>query len=337
MTAAGDTYESAAILAELEQALREADPTRRAAGAWRLVNRAAPHADGGVVRDFAMDHGAIAALEATPARGEQGPRLNVSWHNPCDGSEMIWVPPGPFRIGRPPRRNRREAPAATVPGFSLARHPVTNAQFRRFLVETGYYPPRWHPRSDLFLAHWGTREPPRGLEQHPVTWVSYIDALHYCQWAGLTLPTEWLWEKAARGPDGRPYPWGKQAPDEATRPLANVRSEATVPVGSFPWTRTVYGCEDLIGNVAEWCQMTPGDRPDLVPSPWPDPSPPEDAAEVRRAAVRGSCYLRTDVNRMVAWHRRRLSTTRRNGWVGFRPACLLPYRPVLPEGEPAGA
>ena len=85
---------------------------------------------------------------------------------------------------------------------------ITNAQFANFLAATGYTPHQEHPDNELFLQHWGEEGPPRGLEQHPVVWVSYLDAVAYCQWAGLTLPTEWLWEKAARGPDGRPYPWG---------------------------------------------------------------------------------------------------------------------------------
>jgi serine/threonine-protein kinase len=329
----GDAYESAAILAELEQAVREADPAARAAKAWRLVQRAAPHGDWGVVRDLALDHGVIAELESKGSRKHPAPILNSRWKNPCDGSEMIWVPAGPFLPGRPPRRGYRlnQAPKPVeVPGFSLARHPVTNAQFLRFLAETNYYPPSWHPRGDLFLAHWHDRRVPHGLEEHPVTHVSYVDALHYCRWAGLTLPTEWLWEKAARGGDGRPYPWGVVKPTDPTRsPLANVRSDGTVPVGSFPATRTAYGCEDMVGNVSEWCQMTPGDKADFVPSPCPEE--PVDSGEIALAAVRGACFLRTDAGRMTAWHRRRLSTTRRNRWVGFRPACLLSYRPVVPE------
>jgi serine/threonine-protein kinase len=90
----------------------------------------------------------------------------------------------------------------------------------------------------------------------------------------------------------------------------------------------VYGCQDLVGNVAEWCKMTLGDRPDVVPAALAVVVPPESEDEIVQQAVRGSCYLRTDERRMAAWHRRRLSRMRRNAWVGFRPACLLGVRPA---------
>jgi serine/threonine-protein kinase len=99
-------------------------------------------------------------------------------------------------------------------------------------------------------------------------------------------------------------------------------------VGRFSRTRTPYGCEDLVGNVSEWCQMTTGE--DFGHFPGPRPSiPPAAGGTKAYAAVRGSCYLRTRAVRMVGWHRRRLSVTRRNSWVGFRPALLLPFRPAV--------
>jgi serine/threonine-protein kinase len=106
-----------------------------------------------------------------------------------------------------------------------------------------------------------------------------------------------------------------------------VDSSGTVPVGSYPRTRTPYGCEDLIGNVSEWCQMTPGDDPRVVPQELPEVPWPAEGAPVY-AAVRGSCFLRTNPARMVAWHRRKLSVIRRNHWTGFRPAFLPAWRPA---------
>src|SRR5262249_38254302 len=166
-----------------------------------------------------------------------------------DGVEMIWIPPGPFFVG-PDRR-----PAASE-GFSLARHPVTNAQFQPFLNETDYEPPFDDPQPESFLHHWMEYGLPKGLEDHPVVWVSFADALAYCRWAGCTLLTEWLWEKAARGPDGRPYPWGdhnpfhhlsgerlanvdhrpRQGPRNIRRPGAAVTSaqQASTPAATSP-------------------------------------------------------------------------------------------------------
>jgi formylglycine-generating enzyme required for sulfatase activity len=109
--------------------------------------------------------------------------------------------------------------------------------------------------------------------------------------------------------------------------LANVRSEGTVPVGSFPRVRTPYGCEDMVGNVSEWCQTTAEGDFGRVPVAWPDVRPAPDG-QAPYAAVRGSCFLRSDHLRMRAWNRRRLSVIRRNQWVGFRPACFLPCRPA---------
>jgi formylglycine-generating enzyme required for sulfatase activity len=311
-----DDFPSAAVLAELQKAMRSRGAARRKARCWRLVMEAAGNSDFGVVHDFALEQGLIAAPEV-PKRGQQGPHAGASWVNPCDGSEMIWIPEGPFLVGRKKTR-------VTLPGFSLARHPVTNAQFKQFLDESGYEPPKWHPRNDLFLADWRRGAPLKRAEQHPVTYVSFHDALAYCAWAGLTLPTEWQWEKAARGPDGRPYPWGDTSPADAE--LAHVRAAGTCPVGQYGRTRSPYGCEDLIGNVAEWCCMTPDDEPTHQPSPKAIVVVPKEEA-IELQAVRGSCYLRTAAARMVSRQRRRLSATRRNSWVGLRPACLLAYRP----------
>src|SRR5262249_31570755 len=147
-----------------------------------------------------------------------------------------------------------------------------------------------HPGSEFFLWHWSDGKCPAGREQHPVVNVSAIDALHYCAWAGLTLPTEWLWENAARGGDGRLYPWGDQ--HRGVEKLANVNSDDTSPIHSYPRTRTAYGCEDMIGNVSEWCLMTEADHDLRLPKAPPDIA--QCLAEPNRHAnVRGSCYLRS--------------------------------------------
>ncbi len=306
MSRAREDFPSATLLAQLEALRFDANSPVRAQKAWEIVVQASRLKDFYVVFDFAIEQGLVLGGDGGAA----------SWVNPVDELEMIWIPPGSCYLGDDKRK-------VTLPGFSLARHPVTNSQFARFLDETGYEPPAAHTDNDLYLHHWSNAGIRNGQENHPVVYVSYLDALAYCRWADLTLPTEWMWEKAARGADGRRYPWGEERPFN----LAQVRERGTCAVGSFPRVRSPYGCEDLVGNVSEWCQMTPGDQAEVIPINAPDVRVPSDGETVY-AAVRGSCFLRRVFWRMVSARRRRLSVTRRNRWVGFRSASLLPCRPA---------
>jgi serine/threonine-protein kinase len=321
MSTPKDSHPSAGILGQLSELVHKKKGRSRAARVWSLLLQAHGNPDAGIVTDFALENELAGDLQAGPTTRHGQPCLSTMWVHPIDGSEMIWVPAGPFLYGMKYRKT------AELPGFSLARFPVTNAQFQLFLEATQYQPPPEHPFPELFLSHWGGKDrPPRGKESHPVTWVSYLDALHYCRWAGMTLPTEWQWEKAARGPDGRTYPWGEDNP-RLLKGLANVNTSAACAVGKYARARTPYGCEDLIGNVSEWCQLTPKDRIDHLPAPFADA-----AAEMTHldelVVVRGSCYLRRHVGRMSSAHRRRLAKIRRNQWVGFRPASLLTWYPI---------
>ncbi|NUQ73124.1 MAG: SUMF1/EgtB/PvdO family nonheme iron enzyme [Polyangiaceae bacterium] len=164
--------------------------------------------------------------------------------NDTDGCELVLVPEGPFAMGP----NRREV---HLDAFYIDRTPVTNLQFRTFLEVTGYRPE--DQGSSRFLAHWARGNIPRGLEHHPVVFVSWLDARAFATWAGKRLPTEAEWEKAARGTDGRKYPWGKAEPTPSKANFGG-RHKSTVPVGSFPEGGSPYGVLDLAGNVWEWCE-----------------------------------------------------------------------------------
>lgn len=322
------------LFAALEQ-VAQAEGEQRSAFAWQTLNRAATGEDFDVALDFALERELISSELANLVRGrvELGEE-NVSWINPVDGSEMVWIPGGRFVVTDYDKDVRCE-------GYFLARHPVTNAQFHQFLKATDYKPPAGHPQPETFLSHWNNGKIPAKKKQHPVTFVSLIDALSYCEWAGVGLPTEWLWEKAARGDDGRTYPWGNKPPfgtDYSQKPpknyvLAHINRDDTSPVGQLSQVRSPYGCEDLIGNVSEWCLTTEGnywdsdnlgDRP--VNKPIDSYLPKSDSEEdLLLACVRGACYLRRTEKTMRSSHQRGLSTTRRNKWVGFRPAYFPPH------------
>lgn len=310
-------FPSARAVGELDALCKQQATAARARAAWKIVTGAAPNPDAHAVLDFAREHELVLPCEHT----DPGV-ANLRWTNPLDGSQMVWVPGGTFPLGT-------EGETAACAGFSLARWPVTNEQYARFIAETNYEPPLEHPDYGTYLSDWSPSGPPKGKESHPVTFVSLFDALAYCRWAGLTLPTEWMWEKAARGPDGRLYPWGTGAGPKTGKRLAHIGARSTCAVGKYSHVRSPYGCEEMVGNVSEWCLPdAEGAATGAFPPPEPVIPVPTDRRPVE-TVVRGACFLRDSANAMKSTHRRRLSVARRNQWVGFRPACVLPVRPAV--------
>ncbi len=163
------------------------------------------------------------------------PRRDFDW---------VEVPAGDYVIGRDPGETRQRH--VDVDAFELARTPVTNAQYERFVAETGApAPPHWPAPAD-----------------HPVTFVDWHEASAFCAWAGGRLPTEAEWEKAARGTDGRTYPWGDEEDESRAAVGAGIKHGSTSPVGSHPDGASPYGLLDMAGNVWEWTstEYPPGER-----------------------------------------------------------------------------
>jgi len=192
--------------------------------------------------------------------------------------DIAWckVPAGPFLMGSDKRRDElaqdNEPPQHTVdlPDYSVAKYPVTNAQYAVFVAKGGYSERRY-----WIEAGWrwkGKRSGPAtwggvfDLPNHPVVRVTWYEAVAFCRWLtermretedigteqAVRLPTEAEWEKAARGPDGRLYPWGAEFDLQKCNAIQTGIGTSSV-VGCFPAGVSPYGAEDLSGNVLEWC------------------------------------------------------------------------------------
>jgi formylglycine-generating enzyme required for sulfatase activity len=200
-----------------------------------------------------------------------------SWTNEKDGSLMRLIPAGEFIMGSTIQQTEaakhmdkagpqfpllHETPqfGAKIDNFYLSVFTVTNEQFARFLSET-------RPSTEQ-LQHWISwldriivapneseqyRASP-GFKTHPVVNVTWFGAEAYCKWAGLRLPTEIEWEKAARGNDGRIFPWGNEW--DSVRLCwwgSHDEKESTAAVDAFPQGCSPHGMFQMAGNVEEWC------------------------------------------------------------------------------------
>lgn len=156
--------------------------------------------------------------------------------HPADGKRMALVPGGAYREGL-------NGEPTWLPGFYIDVHPTTNAEYFRFLEDTGHRPP----------PYWTSGAWPLDLGNHPVVQVSWHDAQAYARWAGKSLPSSQQWEKAARGTQGDTFPWGEQPlPNRCNAWETGVGS--TTPVGRYIRGASPYGVYDLCGNVWEWCE-----------------------------------------------------------------------------------
>jgi formylglycine-generating enzyme required for sulfatase activity len=189
---------------------------------------------------------------------------------PKDRMGQIYVPAGEFQMGTDHGNNEPEKPLHKVylDAFWIDRTPVTNAMFRKFVEDQNFQTDAekkgwgYIAVSDNSVkgegANWQSPKGPGsnliGLDEFPVSQVSWNDAKAYCEWAGRRLPTEAEWEKAARGTDGRTYPWGEGIDCEKANYWsgdAGCVGDLTA-VGSYPNGASPYGALDMAGNVWEW-------------------------------------------------------------------------------------
>jgi len=240
--------------------------------------------------------------------------------------EMIVIPAGDFLMGSDPARDPDAGPEEQpqhrlyLPEFAISRTPITNAQYLVFLQATHYRPP-----SHWRFLRWRIRRIPAQQAEHPVVNISWYDAVAYCKWLAqytgksYRLPSEAEWEKAARGADGRRFPWGDEW-DEARCNIAPSQ-EHTTPVNAFPAGASPYGVLDMVGNVWEWTRSLWGMN--LRAPTFGYPYDPDDgrenqaAPEFIRRVLRGvSFYNDPHMARCAA--RYRYSPHNRFDSVGFR-------------------
>jgi iron(II)-dependent oxidoreductase len=172
---------------------------------------------------------------------------------------MARIEGGPFRMGSDRGlADERPVHQVTLKPFLIDRLPVTNAEFAAFLERIGGFTNArgehlfdWDDGDARIHKVDGRWRADTGFELHPANEMTWFGARDYCEARGKRLPTEAEREFAARGRDGRTYPWG-EAPPDATRARYGVGWIQTVPVGSFPKGATPEGVLDLAGNVHEW-------------------------------------------------------------------------------------
>jgi len=211
------------------------------------------------------------------------------WTQPYGEPEWVEIPAGEFWMG-----SRDNARRVHVDTFWIAKTPITNAQYQLFVKATNQEPPE----------HWEDDHLPKDRVSHPVVYVSWHDAVAYCQWLSevtgkvVRLPSEMEWEKAARGDrDKRRYPWGDEF--KATRcNSSELRLGETTPVGIFTAGASPYSVLDMAGNVWEWVE--------------------------ERAVLRGGAFSSLEWYVRCAYRNHRDPLDRLD-FIGFRVMCGVPH------------
>lgn len=185
-------------------------------------------------------------MEDIPLQGKISKPIKMKYieqQGADDSGDMVSVAEGEFIFGTNSGLEN-EAPARRIylKKFYIDKHEVTNKKYEEFIAATRYKAP----------VDWIKNKPPAELLYHPVSNVSYNDALAYAKWCGKRLPTEVEWEKAAKGTGARIYPWGDVFDEEKANVLRKFSRSGTVSADEYPGGVSFYGCYNMAGNVWEW-------------------------------------------------------------------------------------
>jgi formylglycine-generating enzyme required for sulfatase activity len=163
-----------------------------------------------------------------------------------DGMVMVFVPAGEFTMGSDTDSDEQLIHQVNLDAFWIDQTEVTNAMYAKCVDDGGCTPPP-SSRSYARDSYYGNSE----FDDYPVIYVDWNKAKAYCEWVGRRLPTEAEWEKAARGTDGLPYPWGNTSPNNTLLNYGGIVGDTT-EVGRYPAGASPYGAYDMAGNVWEW-------------------------------------------------------------------------------------
>ncbi|MEZ4864590.1 MAG: SUMF1/EgtB/PvdO family nonheme iron enzyme [Caldilineaceae bacterium] len=168
--------------------------------------------------------------------------------DPRDLDELVTIPAGEFSMGSEKYDDEKPIHRVALDQYAISKYPVTNAQYQRFVEATGHAPPRY----------WHAGKPAPWQATQPVIHVDWHDAQAYCRWLSqawgktVRLPTEAEWERAARGVDGREWPWGNAFDPNRANTNEERGDWTTTPVGMYPLGASPDGLLDMAGNVWEW-------------------------------------------------------------------------------------
>ena len=211
--------------------------------------------------------------------------------SPLDGAPLVFIPTGEFELGTNEAAYAKSQPAhrVYVDAFWMDQMEVSNAQYARCALAGACTPPLNGDYPNRYLDS--------TYANHPITYVVWSQAIAYCAWAGRRLPTEAEWERAARGEDGRLYPWGDTPPD-IFRLNYNDNIGDTTPVDRYPFGASPYGVLNMAGNVREWVSDW-FNQGYYLHSPYENPGGAQNA---ENKVLRGSSFT-DDAYQSVAFNR----------------------------------
>lgn len=245
--------------------------------------------------------------------------------HPKDGSLMVFIPEGKFKMGSDTYDAEKPVQDVSLGNYFIDKNLVTNAQFKKFMEETKYVTDaekegagmvrigqRWKKVEGSSWKMPDGMTAIEGKDDHPVSQISYNDAVNYCKWANKDLPTEAQWEKGARGPDGNEYPWGNTEPNDTTANFDNLIG-STSKAGSYEKGQSFYGLLDMAGNVYQWCKDWYGTGPRAETNP----AGPETGSE---RVIKGGSFIES-MESLRSANRDRYEPGYSSFLFGFRCAC----------------